>query len=57
MIVVIRKMVNRDGLSSEVGLASHGARFPTKNLNFHPGLNTEENSMNWSEVGFTLRTT
>jgi hypothetical protein len=28
-----------DGLSGEVGLASHGARSPAKHLNFHRGLN------------------
>ncbi len=57
LTVVTRRMVNRDGLSGEVGLASHGAQSPTKNLNFHMGLNTEENSTNWAELGFALRTT
>jgi hypothetical protein len=48
-----------DGLSGEVGLASHGAQSPAKHLNFHTGLNTEENftRVTWSEVWFELGTT
>ena len=50
----------KNGLSGKVGLASHGARSPAKNLNFCVGFAaTEENStgVTWSEVRFELKTT